>query len=88
MASGLIQGDQYIKSEEPAENTYGRNGALSPSSDTKIGTTSTNFLPKAKAAIDSGQTRTVDASPIKTHPQMRGASPGPKLGANPRPSWK
>jgi hypothetical protein len=70
MATGLIQGDQYIRSNE-VENPdakvnptgYGQNGYLGPSSDTKPGTTKSGFLPGPKSPINS-QTRQVSADPI------------------------
>jgi hypothetical protein len=65
----LRQGDQYIKSDEKANNRYGQNGYSGPSSDLPGKHTSTGFLPKVTLNPDyqkdqDWQTRKVDATPL------------------------
>jgi hypothetical protein len=96
MANGLIQGDQYIRSNEQAntdENVnstgYGQNGYLGPSSDTKIGKTKSGFLPGAVPPVNS-QTRQVNADPIAAAHGMRNrnAESASSIPANGRPVKK
>jgi hypothetical protein len=83
----------YIGSKQPqfpggkkgSHGGYGQNGYLGASSDTKIGTTKSGFLPDPSADKVNSQTRTLDGKPIATHPSMRGASAGPHVGANTGP---
>lgn len=69
----MRQGDQYIKSDEKAENRYGQNGYGGPSSDLPGKKTSTGFLPQCKVSKDfrsesDWQTRKVDSAPLaKAH---------------------
>jgi hypothetical protein len=59
MATGMQNGDQFIKSNEDAhpiddsKSGYGQNGFLGPSSDTKIGATKSGFLPDPVAPVNS-----------------------------------
>jgi hypothetical protein len=88
--NGLLQGDTEIESHLKANNTYGRNGALNPSSDIKIGTTSTNFLPKleAKTPVNS-QTREVTGSIAAAHGMRnRNAESKNTIPGNDRPVVK
>jgi hypothetical protein len=75
--SNLIQqGDQFIKSDAPADDGYGRNGFTGPSSDLPGKKTTSGFLPKAGAPINS-QTRTVLADPIPTMYGHKPSTPNP-----------
>jgi hypothetical protein len=83
----LEQGDQFIKSDMPADDGYSQNGYQGASSVTPGKTVSTNFLPELRAKTpQNSQTRTVDATPYKA--ANKGASAGPKVPGNNRPVWK
>jgi hypothetical protein len=65
MATELKNGDQYIKSNLPAENSRGRNGDPTPSSVTKAPPPIAKVSPSQVTVPDSNwQSRSVNASPI------------------------
>jgi hypothetical protein len=77
MASGLIQGDQYIKSNEQANTDakvnpsgIGQNGYTGSSSTPMDRPVKSGFLPDPKSPINT-QLRQVDASPIAPAHGMR-----------------
>jgi hypothetical protein len=98
MGTLMKSGDTYIRSrmqDDPDQKVnpqnYGNNGYVG-SSRVNIGEVSSGFLSKldgdlVKAKAVNTQNRTVDGS-IATHPFMKGAAPGPKLGAPVRPVKK
>jgi hypothetical protein len=57
MASGLKSGDQYIRSNEPADNGYGQNGYTGASSttDPKNKPVSSNFVPELRTDLDKAK---------------------------------
>jgi hypothetical protein len=72
MGNLLQQGDQFIESELPADNSRGRNGDNNPSSAYKAPAPIKNVAsPQATVADSVWQTRAVDASPIAAHLGMR-----------------
>jgi hypothetical protein len=77
-------GNQFIKSEEPADNGYGQNGYRGPSSDLPGKRTTSGFLPKATAPINA-QMRKIDASPIAVHPGMAPRKSAGTIPSNGRP---
>ena len=80
MSTSIKQGDQFIKSDLPAENSYGRNNYTGASSTTPGKDVSSGFLPKG-GAVPSGdwQTRKVDSTPIASAHGHKGAAAGPKV---------
>jgi hypothetical protein len=97
MATGMQNGDNFIKSNEDAhpiddsKSGYGQNGFLGPSSDTKIGKTKSGFLPDPVAAINSQLNPTrVSGDPITAHAGMRNRNAESKttIPANGRPVKK
>jgi hypothetical protein len=66
MTTPIKQGDQYIRSDEPADNSRGRNGDSSPSSVTKAPAPIARVSPpQVTVPEDNWQRREVDASPLQ-----------------------
>jgi hypothetical protein len=80
------QGNQFIESELPADNSYGRNGYQGRSSDLPGKKATSGFLPQVKKPDGSWQTRAIDASPLAPVHGMRGApAHGGTVAPNNRP---
>jgi hypothetical protein len=88
MGVGIKQGDEFIRSDEKANDAYGQNG-FRKSSSLLPGETVSTFLPelRAKSPVNV-QLRKLDDKAIATHPFMKGAAAGPKVPPNNRPVWK
>lgn len=89
MSNLIQQGDQFIESEQPADNGFGQNGYTGPSSDLPGKKTTSGFLPKGdldNAKAVNVQTRNVSAEQLPAAFGMRDRNANPaKVPANGRP---